>query len=269
MTEPLWTPSAERLKSARLGRFMKEVRATWDVNVADYGALHAWSIAEPAQFWRSMWDLRRHHRRRAGRVHRARRQQDAGRTLVPRFARLNYAENLLRRRDEADALVFWGEERVRRRLSFADLHDQVSRMAQALGGSRRPSGGPGRGLPAEHAGDHRLGAGDGKPRRRLVLVLVGFRHARCARPLRPDCAQGAGRRRRLFLRRQDLRPQASGARNPVRASLRGARDRGALRAEEQPGARRYRECRPIWRSAHRSSRAGPSTSCACLSTTRW
>ena len=43
-------------------------------------------------------------------------------------AKLNYAENLLRRRDETDALVFWGEDRVRRGLSFADLHDQVSRM---------------------------------------------------------------------------------------------------------------------------------------------
>ena len=39
MTEPLWTPSAERLKSARLGRFMAEVRATWGVDAADYAAL--------------------------------------------------------------------------------------------------------------------------------------------------------------------------------------------------------------------------------------
>ena len=131
MTEPLWTPSAERLKSARLGRFMDEVRAAWGVDATDYGALHAWSIAEPAQFWRSMWDF-------AGIIGDGPGERiviDGERMPGARWfldARLNYAENLLRRRDEADALVFWGEERVRRRLSFAEMHDQVSRMAQAL-----------------------------------------------------------------------------------------------------------------------------------------
>ena len=122
MTEPLWTPSRERLKSARLGRFMAEIRAAWGVEAADYGALHAWSVAEPAQFWHSMWDF-------AGIVGDgpgARIVIDGDRMPGARWfpdARLNYAENLLRRRDEADAMVFWGEEHVRRRLSFADLHE--------------------------------------------------------------------------------------------------------------------------------------------------
>ena len=50
-------------------------------------------------------------------------------------ARLNYAENLLRHRaarGDADALVFWGEDAVKRRLSWRELHEQVSRFAQAL-----------------------------------------------------------------------------------------------------------------------------------------
>ena len=131
MTEPLWTPSAARLDRARLGRFMAEARARWGVEADDYGALHRWSVAEPAQFWRSVWDF-------AGIVGDgpgARIVIDGDRMPGARWfpdARLNYAENLLRRRDEADALVFRGENRVRRRLSFAALHDQVSRMAQAL-----------------------------------------------------------------------------------------------------------------------------------------
>ena len=47
-------------------------------------------------------------------------------------ARINYAENLLRRRDDADALVFWGEAQLRRRLSYRQLNAEVSRCAQAL-----------------------------------------------------------------------------------------------------------------------------------------
>jgi acetoacetyl-CoA synthetase len=54
-----------------------------------------------------------------------------GATWFPQ-ARLNYAENQLRRRDDSDALVFWGEDQVKRRLSNKELHAQVSRFAQAL-----------------------------------------------------------------------------------------------------------------------------------------
>jgi acetoacetyl-CoA synthetase len=46
--------------------------------------------------------------------------------------KLNFAENLLRRRDAADAIVFWGEDRVRRKLSHRNLYDLVSRLSQAL-----------------------------------------------------------------------------------------------------------------------------------------
>ena len=48
-TERLWTPSAERLARARLERFVAEVRDRWGVDAADYGALHAWSVAEPSK----------------------------------------------------------------------------------------------------------------------------------------------------------------------------------------------------------------------------
>jgi acetoacetyl-CoA synthetase len=47
-------------------------------------------------------------------------------------ARLNFAENLLRRRDQDTAMVFWGENKVRRKLTFAEVYDQVSLLAQAL-----------------------------------------------------------------------------------------------------------------------------------------
>jgi acetoacetyl-CoA synthetase len=56
---------------------------------------------------------------------------DAGRPLVPE-ARLNFAENLLRSRDDSDALVFWGEDRVKNRLSHGDLYRQVAHFAAAL-----------------------------------------------------------------------------------------------------------------------------------------
>jgi acetoacetyl-CoA synthetase len=55
--------------------------------------------------------------------------------LGPRWfvgSRLNFAENLLRYRDDHEALVAWNERGFQRRMSYAELHDQVARVAAGL-----------------------------------------------------------------------------------------------------------------------------------------
>ncbi len=95
-----------------------------------YEELHAWSVAHSEDFWSRVWDF-------CGVIGEkgARTLLDGERMPGARWfpdARLNFAENLLRRRDAADAIVFWGEDRIRRRLTFGQLHALVSRLAQAL-----------------------------------------------------------------------------------------------------------------------------------------
>ena len=131
MTKPLWRPSPERRKNANLARFMAGIRAHRGLDIADYGMLRRWALAEPEGFWRTLWDFAGIVGDGPGERVLLDRDRMPGARWFP-DARLNYAENLLRRRDDADALVFRGEERVRRRLSFAALHDRVSRMARAL-----------------------------------------------------------------------------------------------------------------------------------------
>ena len=131
MSEPLWKPSTERVAAANVTAFRRDVEQRWGVSVPDFAALHAWSIRAPEQFWTTFWD-------EAGIIAESRSEvviENADRMPGARFfpdARLNYAENLLRRRDEETAIVFRGEDRVVRRLSFAELYDQVSVLAQAL-----------------------------------------------------------------------------------------------------------------------------------------
>jgi acetoacetyl-CoA synthetase len=122
--KPLWTPSPERVRSTLLWKFMQEA------GKGSFAELHAWSIAEKEAFWKRVWDF-------AG-VRGARQGPDivhAGEMPGARFfpeARLNFAENLLRRRDGADAIVFWGEDKIRKRFTARELHDLVSRLSQAL-----------------------------------------------------------------------------------------------------------------------------------------
>ena len=134
MSEPLWQPSEARIAAANLTRFIAAVDQRWGFRAADYDDLWRWSVAEPEKFWAALWDFGEVRAETQG----ARVLADGDKLPGARFfpeARLNYAENLLRRRDDGDAVVFWGETEVRRRVSWAELYDQVSRIAQALAGA--------------------------------------------------------------------------------------------------------------------------------------
>ncbi len=131
MVTPLWTPSQKRVAQANLTAFSHAVRAQWDADVRDYAALYRWSIEQPERFWRSVWSFAGIIAEHQG----ARTVEDADRMPGARWfpeARLNFAENLLRHRDERPAILFWGEDRVRRSLDHRTLYDQVSQVAQAL-----------------------------------------------------------------------------------------------------------------------------------------
>jgi acetoacetyl-CoA synthetase len=128
--DALWRPSAERIAAARLGSFMAAVNSRWRVGCSDYASLWRWSVAQPEAFWTSLWDECQVIGERGTTV-----LENGDRMPGARWfpqARVNYAENLLRRRDDSDALVFWGEDKLRRRLSHGELYAQVSRCAQAL-----------------------------------------------------------------------------------------------------------------------------------------
>ena len=127
---PLWVPDTARIADANITAFTRQAEARWGRSFADYAALHGWSIDQPAEFWTSIWEY--------GEVKGSKGDvvlEDGDRMPGARWfpgARLNFAENLLRQRDDSDALVFWGEDRVHNRLSHGDLYRQVAHFVAAL-----------------------------------------------------------------------------------------------------------------------------------------
>ena len=130
-TAPVWYPSAKRIEQARISAFMKAVRAEWGVDVSDYEGLYRFSIERPEQFWVAVWTFCDVLAERRGDTVVRDYDQMPGAVFFP-DARLNFAENLLRRRGNDAAIVFWGEHHSRRTLSFDELYQQVSRLVQAL-----------------------------------------------------------------------------------------------------------------------------------------
>ena len=96
----------------------------------DYAELHRWSIEHSAEFWSLLWDFCSVRGDKGGRAL-VDGERMPGAQWFPE-AKLNFAQNLLREPDDADAIAFWGEDRVRRRYTRRQLHELVSRLQQAL-----------------------------------------------------------------------------------------------------------------------------------------
>ncbi len=136
-TELLWTPSRDRIESSLMTRFMRDVSNRRGIDLPDYAAFHRWSTGNIEDFWRDVWAF-------CGVVGDAGERTVADRDAMPgaRYfpdGRICFAENLLKHSagmsandQQRDALVFWGEDKIRRRMSHGALLDSVSQAQQAF-----------------------------------------------------------------------------------------------------------------------------------------
>lgn len=131
MAKMLWKPSEERIRQTNMYRFMHYINDRHGKNFDEYTPLYRWSIDNIPDFWASMWDFAEiRASKRFDRV-----IDDLGRMPGARWftgATLNFAENLLRYRDDRPALIFKGEGLPVRRMTYAGLYDEVARIAASL-----------------------------------------------------------------------------------------------------------------------------------------
>ena len=131
MAKLLWQPSEERIKNSNMYRFMNIINEKYNKDFAEYTSLWEWSTENIPDFWASMWEF-------AG----IKASQPYGEvvddlTKMPGAkwfpgAKLNFAENLLRYRDDQVALIFKGEAQDSVQMTYAELYDEVARVARSL-----------------------------------------------------------------------------------------------------------------------------------------
>ena len=125
-----WQPSPDRVAAAGMTRFRAQLGAKHGVDLTSYAALHEFSVTRMGDFWWELWsfcDVIGHRGARATISHDA--FADAG--FFP-DARLNFAENLLRRADDQSAIVFRDETGGGGALSWQQLTERVGMAARAL-----------------------------------------------------------------------------------------------------------------------------------------
>lgn len=131
MKVPLWKPSEDRIKNSNMSRFIEFVNQKYDRKFKTYDELYQWSIDRIADFWAAMWDF-------AGiKASRGYNQvvDDLDKFPGARWfigAKLNFAENLLRYRDDKVAFVFRGETKKSSRMTYRELYATVAWLAKSL-----------------------------------------------------------------------------------------------------------------------------------------
>jgi acetoacetyl-CoA synthetase len=127
---PLWTPSPAAIAKSPIMAFMDEASKRAGKRFSTYEEIHGWSVTDREAFWPLIWEFCGVVGERGERV-----LVDGDKMPGAAFfpdARLNFAENLLRKTGPDDALVFRGEDKAQKRLSWDELHALVSRLQQAL-----------------------------------------------------------------------------------------------------------------------------------------
>ena len=125
---PLWRPNPATVGDTRMAQYLQAMGR------GDYAATWQWSVEQPADFWSSVWDFCGAIGEKFGEKGQeilVDRDKMPGARWFPQ-ARVNFAENLLARDEEGEALVFWGEDKVKRRWSRAELTREVARFQQCL-----------------------------------------------------------------------------------------------------------------------------------------
>jgi len=131
MSKVMWQPSTERAEASQMNQFRLFANKKYGMELDNYRDLYNWSVNEITYFWEAVWSF-------GNPVVSKDYQQvvddDSKMPGAKWFsgARLNFAENLLRRRDNHTAILSRGEGKDDRKISYNELYSEVEKMAAAL-----------------------------------------------------------------------------------------------------------------------------------------
>ncbi|MBU0574932.1 MAG: acetoacetate--CoA ligase [Proteobacteria bacterium] len=131
MGKLLWKPSEERARNSNMYRFMLFVNERREQNFTNYDGLYEWSVNNIPAFWADVWDFVGIRSSR-GYDHVIDDERKMPGAKWFSGARLNFAENLLRFHDDSVAIIFRGEDQPVRKMTYAELYDEVARLAKSL-----------------------------------------------------------------------------------------------------------------------------------------
>jgi acetoacetyl-CoA synthetase len=131
MTTPLWQPSKKNVEQTQLYQFMQKINQSHSLSLSSYSALHQWSVTHSEHFWVDLWDYCQVIGSKGEEPYLIDNDKMPGAQWFP-SAKINFAENLLRFRDDRTALIFRNESNTRIEISYEELYARVTQFASGL-----------------------------------------------------------------------------------------------------------------------------------------
>ena len=126
----LWSPSQKLIDEANITRFIAYVNQAQNLELTDYNSLYQWSITEKENFWSSLWDFTEIVGDKGDRILIDGDNIEAAQWFPD--ASLNFAENLLRKKNSEIAIYFRAEDQADYQLTYKELYHQVASVADWL-----------------------------------------------------------------------------------------------------------------------------------------
>lgn len=132
--QPYWQPTEEQIRKTNMYKLMTSVNSKYNLELSSYAELYQWTIENKKEFWAEVWDLAEvRHSEEYYDVY----TEDLNRKKIPRpiwfpGAKINFAENLLKYRDDTTAIIAHRENQENIRISYRELYSKVAKMAQSM-----------------------------------------------------------------------------------------------------------------------------------------
>ena len=124
----LWKPDSEKIKKTSIYEFIQHVNLIYKIKIENFISLHKWSVENRSDFWNEVWDFYKVIGVKGNKPYLDPENNLPGTKFFPR-GKLNYAENMLKKNNNDTAIIFWSENKIKNRISWFELRNQVSAVA--------------------------------------------------------------------------------------------------------------------------------------------
>jgi len=127
---PLWIPSEDRIKNSNFSKYHEFLRREYNLSFSNYSELHSWSVTEIETFWESIWKF-------SGIIHSQPYKRILDKRIMPgakwfEGVAINFAENLLKYRDDHTAIISSREDKPDVVLTYKELYELVAACSFGL-----------------------------------------------------------------------------------------------------------------------------------------
>ena len=127
----LWDPSISLIKNSNIFEFKNIINQKYKINLIDYSDLYEWSINNSCDFWSEIWQYSKViHSIPYTKVIDPSENIWETRWFID--SKLNYSENLLRYKNDNIAIYFFGENKVKNKITFNELYNNVAKVAHSF-----------------------------------------------------------------------------------------------------------------------------------------